>query len=277
MKPRPSASIRPHDGSGGCVPRPRNDSAASARMAKARLTDVCTMIGGGDVGQHVAAHDAQVAGAHRAGGPHVDLLAHAEHAGPGDPGEDRHVDDADGDHRVGRAPARGWRGWRWPAGSPGRRTACPCSRISDVVDPAPVEAGEQADRSRRRRSGDADGHDADPQRRLGADEHPARTRRGRGRRCRTGGRRSAAASRSATTCSLRPYGRDGVAEERRRARTAPARPGRPRPAGCAGRRAACPASRRRDRARPTEPGRRSRRHPARSSGRSRRRAGRRRG
>ncbi|WP_170296014.1 hypothetical protein [Azospirillum brasilense] len=29
----PSATIRPQDGSGGCTPSPRNDSAASSRMA----------------------------------------------------------------------------------------------------------------------------------------------------------------------------------------------------------------------------------------------------
>ena len=35
----------PHEGSGGWVPSPMNDSAASARMAKAREIEACTMIG----------------------------------------------------------------------------------------------------------------------------------------------------------------------------------------------------------------------------------------
>src|SRR5690606_20846591 len=51
MKPRPSASIRPQEGSGGWVPRPMNDSAASARMAKARLIEVWTMIGAATLGR----------------------------------------------------------------------------------------------------------------------------------------------------------------------------------------------------------------------------------
>lgn len=50
MNPRPSASIRPHEGSGGWVPSPMNESAASARMAKARLTDVWTITGAATLG-----------------------------------------------------------------------------------------------------------------------------------------------------------------------------------------------------------------------------------
>ena len=43
--------MRPHAGSGGCTPRPRNDSAASDRIAKARLSDVWTMIGATTLGR----------------------------------------------------------------------------------------------------------------------------------------------------------------------------------------------------------------------------------
>ena len=35
----------PHDAAGGWMPRPRNDSEASARMAKATLSEACTTIG----------------------------------------------------------------------------------------------------------------------------------------------------------------------------------------------------------------------------------------
>ena len=38
-----SCSIRPHDGVGGRVPKPRNDSAASASTAIANDTDACTI------------------------------------------------------------------------------------------------------------------------------------------------------------------------------------------------------------------------------------------
>ncbi len=51
MYPRPSDSIRPQLGSGGWVPRPMNDRAASARTANARLTEVCTMTGGAAFGR----------------------------------------------------------------------------------------------------------------------------------------------------------------------------------------------------------------------------------
>src|SRR5690606_28979169 len=40
MKERPSASMRPQLGSGGWVPRTKKLSAASARMANARLMDI---------------------------------------------------------------------------------------------------------------------------------------------------------------------------------------------------------------------------------------------
>src|SRR5438105_7337905 len=35
----------PHDGSGGWMPRPRNESEASARIAKPMLKEACTTIG----------------------------------------------------------------------------------------------------------------------------------------------------------------------------------------------------------------------------------------
>lgn len=49
--PRPSDSIRPQLGAGGWVPSPTKDSAASARTANARLTEVWTMIGGAAFGR----------------------------------------------------------------------------------------------------------------------------------------------------------------------------------------------------------------------------------
>ena len=38
-----SLSMRPQEGSGGCVPSPRYDSAASARMASANWMVACTI------------------------------------------------------------------------------------------------------------------------------------------------------------------------------------------------------------------------------------------
>jgi hypothetical protein len=43
IKPLASDIIRPHDGVGGCTPRPRNDRAASSRMAWA-ISSVATTI-----------------------------------------------------------------------------------------------------------------------------------------------------------------------------------------------------------------------------------------
>src|SRR5690606_18620372 len=45
MNPRPSESIRPQDGLGAWTPRPRKLSAASDRIANARLIEVCTISG----------------------------------------------------------------------------------------------------------------------------------------------------------------------------------------------------------------------------------------
>ena len=45
MKSRPSASIEPKDGLGGCVPRPMNESEASIRIAIPMLIDACTTNG----------------------------------------------------------------------------------------------------------------------------------------------------------------------------------------------------------------------------------------
>src|SRR5690606_25692965 len=43
--PCAAKSMPPHDGAGGWMPRPRNDSAASDRIAKANESDVCTING----------------------------------------------------------------------------------------------------------------------------------------------------------------------------------------------------------------------------------------
>src|SRR5690625_4697905 len=51
MKERPSASMRPQLGSGGCVPSPKKLSAASARIANARLTDTWAIIGPSEFGR----------------------------------------------------------------------------------------------------------------------------------------------------------------------------------------------------------------------------------
>src|SRR5690606_40505919 len=45
MKDCASKSIRPHEGWGGCTPRPKNESAASDSIANASDKEVCTMIG----------------------------------------------------------------------------------------------------------------------------------------------------------------------------------------------------------------------------------------
>src|SRR5437899_7535683 len=39
---RPVSSMEPHDGVGGWTPSPRNESAASVRMALAKATEACT-------------------------------------------------------------------------------------------------------------------------------------------------------------------------------------------------------------------------------------------
>ena len=46
-----SFSMSPHDGYGGCVPRPRYASAASARIATGKLVVACTMSGGSEFGR----------------------------------------------------------------------------------------------------------------------------------------------------------------------------------------------------------------------------------
>src|SRR4029077_12800385 len=42
---RPALIMLPHDASGGWMPSPRNDSEASARIAKATLSEACTTMG----------------------------------------------------------------------------------------------------------------------------------------------------------------------------------------------------------------------------------------
>ena len=60
MKLRPSETISPQDGVGGWVPRPRNDSAASTRIAIAISSVATTIIWLRDVRQDFAGDDAQL-------------------------------------------------------------------------------------------------------------------------------------------------------------------------------------------------------------------------
>jgi hypothetical protein len=51
--------MRPHDGVGGAVPRPRKDSPASASTASAYVTELCTMTSApmfGSTCRHAIAH-----------------------------------------------------------------------------------------------------------------------------------------------------------------------------------------------------------------------------
>ena len=52
---RLSFSMLPHDGSGGCVPRPRNDSADSASTAKPIVRLICINQRRDRIRQHVDA------------------------------------------------------------------------------------------------------------------------------------------------------------------------------------------------------------------------------
>src|SRR5204862_1192884 len=57
--PRPALIMLPHDAAGGWMPRPRNDSDASARIANATLSDACTTIGAvafGSTWRHATRH-----------------------------------------------------------------------------------------------------------------------------------------------------------------------------------------------------------------------------
>ncbi len=122
------------------MPRPRNDSDASARIAKATLSEAWTTIGRGGVRQHVAPGDAPAGRAQRAGRVHVLARRDREHLPAHEPGEGGRVDHAERDHHAGEpgaraprpapgpAPAAGTTAPRPSAASAGRRPARPRSR-----------------------------------------------------------------------------------------------------------------------------------------------------
>ncbi len=90
------------------------------------------------------AQDPEVGGAERTRGAHVHLLFHREDRTTRDASEDRHVDDADRDHRVGEAGP--------PDRDHGDRQQDRREREHDVhqahqdrVDGTAVEAGHQPD------------------------------------------------------------------------------------------------------------------------------------
>ena len=124
--------------SGGCVPRPRNDSADSVRIAQDSASATWTTIGAPTFGQHVAEQQAAGREAEDPAGLDVVGLADRQRGPSRDPHEDRHVDDRDGDRGVDPAPAE--------RGDDGKRQQGGGEREQHVAQPS----GHAGPRSRRR-------------------------------------------------------------------------------------------------------------------------------
>ena len=103
LVPRSWPIMEPHSASGGCAPRPRNDSAATSRTAAAMPRVPATTIGVSALGRIRRKRSPRCALAERPRRGHVVALADREDRGAHDPGIDRDRDDADGDLGVDQA------------------------------------------------------------------------------------------------------------------------------------------------------------------------------
>src|SRR4029453_3569700 len=96
----------PHDAWGGWMPSPRNESDASARMAKATLSEACTMIGLKAFGT-TCRQAAPPAGApQRPRGIHVVARRDREHLATHEPRERGRVDHPEREEHAGEAGAQ---------------------------------------------------------------------------------------------------------------------------------------------------------------------------
>ena len=118
-----SASIRPHSGMpGSAEPRPRKARPAASMMAVASARVPCDDHRGDRVGQRRArSRSAARLTPSDARGQHVVALALGQHRAAQQPGEDRHVDHADGDHHRRQAAAEQRRRRRSRTAGPGWR------------------------------------------------------------------------------------------------------------------------------------------------------------
>ena len=164
------ASMLPHAASGGCVPRPRKLRVASARIADREVDGRQHDQRRDDVRDHVAEHDPQIVRAEAASRLDEGEAHHLEHRRADDARERGGDDDADRDHRV--RPRRPEQARDQDREHEARE------REHDVhdahqrqVDPAAVEAGQQADQGAEDER-DRDRDDADLKRDLGAVDDP---------------------------------------------------------------------------------------------------------
>ena len=100
---RPSDSMSPSEGVGGCVPRPRKESDASTRIAADRSRLVCTSTTLARLGSTCMKMMRASDGADGARAHHVVALAHDQRRPAQQAGEDGRVDDGDGDRGRGCA------------------------------------------------------------------------------------------------------------------------------------------------------------------------------
>ena len=216
----------PHETAGAGRPTPRNDSAASARIAQPTPNAAETISGGSAFGQQVPRQDARRRGPHRARRPRVVELTDLQDLRPGVPRVARPCRQADRrDHGRGRG-----RQERRPGRAGGRAresTASPRSRRDSARSTSAAEvSGRRAhgepDAERHRRRHEAD-RERDRRRRHDAGEQVApevvRPERVRGRRGPAAARR-AGSSRRASGEQRRAGGDEPQRPRRRRPRRA---------------------------------------------------------
>ena len=121
--PWESKIIRPSDGCGGWMPSPRNDSAASDRIANASDSDVCTISGPAMFGRMWRRKDIEVPGAHRAGHLHERFDAHAQACWRGPPARRSACRRCRSPESSSSRPGRGSRRPPARAAAPGTRTS----------------------------------------------------------------------------------------------------------------------------------------------------------
>ena len=144
---KPVAIIVPQEELGGCTPTPRKESAASSSMSLAMLRVKKTMIVDAEVGQQLAEHHPQRAGALGDRGLDELLLAQGEHLAADRPrhvgdedeadDQDRDPDRAAGEMRAGRSAGRR------------RRARCPSAIASSSHREGPDHVHRPRDHARR--------------------------------------------------------------------------------------------------------------------------------
>ena len=161
--------MSPQDGVGGCVPRPRNERAASARIAKAIEMVACTMTGAMMFGRMCSRMMRQLDAPLRARRLDVGKRGHAQGLAAHDAREIRREGDADGEDRVGDA--------RPEHGRYGEREEQHGEAEERIHEPHQGVVGPAAEVARDDAEGEADdeaqGHreDRDDERGVGAEEH----------------------------------------------------------------------------------------------------------